>query len=289
MNDGLKYLGGHFKNDFQSIGLVFEPNFFTAYFYSDSEAGKPVAFQQFETHQSEVPAKLKSPHPAFALTFNTHWTLVPQSIFKAEDADTYLHFNTGTSKIPGDNQAEKAPGNHSIDIPQVAGGNRAEWDRLIGLESILIYEKDNASEKVLEKISPGLRLKHGIGALLEFCRFLHAEKKAEECFLHQSGNSFSLVVFNRSGLVFANSIYTKHDEDIRYFVLYSLKTLGLQKEVELYLLGEAFGNSTLTALLKNYLPRVRTGLPQSLPDRTEIDKSTQMERWPGIFARICAL
>ena len=268
MIEGLTYFNSHSKADIQSIGLIFEPNFFTAYFYGDLDARIPLAYGTFDSTVPLQSSEIKALKPIFALSFIGEYTLVPQQVFNDEDAGKYLSFNTS------------------------ALANEAEWNRIIGLESVLIYKRDEKSEKTVERIFPSLRVKHGIGALLEFCR--QNQNGENEVFFHQSGDVFDLVIFSKSHLVFANSINASHSEDARYFLLYTLKTLGLKTDIKVHLLGASAKNEKVIGLLKPYLPKLITTLKISaFSDKISITKLPDQRfaaaHWAGIYASLCAL
>lgn len=266
--EGLTFLHNNAKEDIESIGLVFEPNFFTGYFYADSQAKKLLAYKVFDSTVPLQSYAIKALRPLFALSFKGDYTLIPQVIFNEADAGKYLNFNT------------------SAEVQE------AEWDRIIGLESVIIYQRDKESEKSIESVFPGLRLKHGVGTFLEFCR--QKENLEAEAYLHQSGNSFDLAIFHKSKLVFANTIQAGHSEDVRYFLLYTLKTLKLEPEISLNMLGAAANNDEVITLLKPYLPNIQQGAIQSSFDQnitkpTSVDPRFTSTNWAGIYASLCAL
>ncbi len=266
MIEGLTYLSSHSQADIQSIGLVFESNFFTAYFYGDLDAQKLVAYKVSNSIDLFNSEELKNLKPVYAISFKGEYTLVPQQVFNEGDAGKYLIFNTS------------------------ADSENADWDRIIGLESVVVYQSDKKAEKAVDSLFPGLRLKHGMGALLEFCR--RNKSDGIHAFLHQSHNIFDFVIFNKSGLLFANSIDASHAEDVRYFVLYTLKTLELPTNISVNLLGAAAKNDKVINLLKPYLPKLATTL-QNLNVTSKINFQSistpqfTATNWAGIYASLC--
>lgn len=268
MIEGLTYFNSLSKADIQSIGLIFEPDFFTAYFYGDLEARIPIAFGAFDSTVPLQSSEIKALKPIFALSFIGDYTLVPMQVFNDEDAGKYLSFNTS------------------------ATANEAEWNRIIGLDSVLIYQRDEKSEATVERIYPTLRVKHGMGALLEFCR--QNQKGNHEVFLNQSGDVFDLVIFSSSAVLFANSIHAGHVEDVRYFLLYTLKTLELNTDINVNLLGASAKNKKIIELLKPYFPKLDTSLNNdTINNKISIshlpDPQFAATHWAGIYASVCAL
>jgi|SRR5690554_5279652 len=266
--EGLTFLHNNAKEDIESIGLVFEPNFFTGYFYADSHAKKLMAYKVFDSTVPLLSHEIKALRPLFAITFKGDYTLVPLAVFNESEAGKYLAFNTSADE------------------------HEAEWDRIIGLETVIIYQRDKKSEKSIESVFPGLRLKHGVGSFLEFCR--QQENSEAEAFLHQSGNSFDLAIFHKSKLIFANSIHSDHPEDVRYFILYTLKTLDLKPETPLNMLGGASKNDKVIALLKPYMPNIKqvsihNNSEHNILKPAGVDPRFTSTNWAGIYASQCAL
>ncbi len=265
MIEGLTYFGGHSIDDLKSIGLVFEPNFFTIYFYADIESHQIVGYRKFNSGENLENIDLNDLKANFALSFTSYWTLVPQNVFHEEDALKFLQFNTP------------------------AGNNQVEWERLIGFEAVLIFEPNTEADRKLETVFPGLQLKHGIGSLLEFCRNRCQKSTQISSFLHQSEDKYSLVIFDGNQLIFTNTIQAQYDEDVRYFVLYSFKTLNLDPGHSVFLLGGAVNNESLKKNLSVYLSQLETGVVIHEEGIQGIKSELNAAHWPGIFAKECAL
>lgn len=265
MIEGLTYFGGHSNDDLKSIGLVFEPNFFTIYFYTDLESHQIAGYRTFTSDENLAEIELNDLKANFALSFTSDWTLVPQNVFHEDDALKLLQFNTA------------------------AEHGKVEWERLIGFEAVLIYEPNIAAERKLESVFPGLQLKHGIGSLLEFCRNRQQRSSEISSFLHQSEDRYSFVIFDADKLLFANTIQAKHDEDVRYFVLYSFKTLNLDPGQPVFLLGGAVKNEGLKKNLGIYLSKMETSIVINDEAMPGVKSELNAGHWPGIFAKVCAL
>lgn len=265
MIEGLTYFGGHSNDDLKSIGLVFEPNLFTIYYYTDLESHHIAGFRTYDSKVNLSDLELNDLQANYALIFTSDWTLVPQNIFHEDDATKFLEFNA-TSEI-----------------------GKAEWERLIGFEAVIIHEPNLASEKILESVFPGLELKHGVGSLLEFCRIHQQKIKGITSYLHQSEDRFTLVIFDSDKLIFANTIHSKHMEDLRYFVLYSFKTLNLDTGHSVFLLGGATKNKELIKNLRIYLSQIKTSIELNDGSVSEMNSEPNAAHWPGIYAKVCAL
>lgn len=265
MND-LTFLGnGHIEN-IQSVGLVFGPNFFTAYFYADVDAKELIAHTTVsEGKKSKLDAIRKKKYvPLFAFSFSKEWTLMPNDVFEENDGAAILNFNTKPDKT------------------------NVITDRLFGLDAVLISESDTKSNKLVEQFFPGLELKHGVGPLLDYCR--KDSGSGYQMYLHQAYTRFTLAVFNNKELILANSFDGKYDEDVRYFVLFAMKQLNIENSAKCTLLGEASVNHKIQTLLSQYLTDVRT------PEKTmteqkfsSLNNHEMGQHWLGLNASACAL
>ncbi len=248
--ENITFFTGNNQEEIHGIGLIFGPNFFTVYFYSDSDGSHCIGFSTFSRSELGRVTDWKHHTPIYAFTFKEVWTLIPEDIFKEEHLDTYLEFNTSH-----------------------AGENLTDWHRVMNIDGVVCFEQDReASQAVLESF-PGLALRHGIVPLIAFDRAtrtggVHAD-------LTQYGHSYTLIIFRDDQLIFANSILGKHIEDVLYFVLYTFDQLDVSNETPFRLLGEAIKNENLIKSLGLYL--------------SELEVQTEHEHWLGKNAATCAL
>lgn len=261
---GLTFFGDGVVEDIKSIGLVFGPNFFTSYFYADYNGEQPIAFKRSTSAERDQLGEMAVHTPIFAISFCSEWTLMPQTIFEEKDADTILNFNTKKGKT------------------------KSKWNRIIGLDAVIISEPDQVSAKAIEHVFPGLELRHGVGALLEYCR--KATTNGIHVYLHEADGRFTLVIFDGKDLKFANSFDGKFDEDVRYFVLYSMKQLKIDPSTPFSFLGGAAVNTSVVDLLSPYLHQIVIPALDSSPmEYPKISKKLQSQYWVGLNAAKCAL
>jgi len=260
--NGLTIFGDGDINDIRSVGLVFGPNFFIAYFYSDYDGQKPLGYKRGNFDEGEAFSSLANYNPIFAHTFNPDWTLMPQAVFEEKDAKTILKFNTA------------------------ADGAEAKWNRVIGLDAVICSAPDQDISKKVEEIFPGLDVRHGVGPLLEYCR--KVEKKNEHIFLHEANGRFTLIVFDGAKLLLANSFDGKFDEDVRYFVLYTLKQLKIETTSAFTFLGDVAENKSILDMLGPYLHNIKSPILADSPaNKTATSENDQ--HWIGLNAVLCAL
>lgn len=257
----MQYFGNLDKQDIHSVGLVFEPNFFRVYYYADREAKKLVGTEKVNYGSEPETTDISTLYPLYALTFNAHYTLIPNDLFDEDYAQDILSFNTESNS------------------PNV------DWNNDPGNKAKIIFERDIHSEQYLDRVLPGLQLKHGIHALLSYCR----QFKRSESFsvLVQNGEKYTLAIFNGNKTRYVNTIDAKHKEDVVYFLLYALKTIGVEARTALYLLSAAAENQDLESRLKEYLPSLIKESPIST--NQPISGEEVSKHWLGVHAYLCAL
>ena len=113
------------ENNIETIGLLFEPNFFHIHCYSDLYGENFVKTVSCRRDKHYNFSELQSKNHLFATITNPNWTLVPTAIFREEDAKRYLELNSG-----------------------YGGNSSLSYSALDGLGSTLIFERDEEAEKL---------------------------------------------------------------------------------------------------------------------------------------------
>jgi len=249
------------KEEIKSVGLVFEPNFFTVYYYSDPQAKNLIGYERKTRSEITDLSDLKTYTPLYAVTFKPEWTLVPKDLFSEDDADALLSFNTAFE------------------------GNGAEWDEILGIDAIQIFGKDEQAEKLVQQAFPGLRVTHGARSLIELHR--KTPHLNSQTLVFQTESAWYITIFKNGKLLFANAINTDHPEDVRYFLFYTFKQLNLGTDQSVVLIGEAVMNLGLKNLLEKYLHIQPIG--ENKLYASELAPETRARHWTGIYASLCAL
>jgi len=257
----MQYFGNSNKEDIHSVGLVFEPNFFRVYYYADREAKRLVGIEKVNYGSEPEYGDISRLYPLYAVTFNAHYTLVPNDLFDEDHVQDLLSFNTES------------------DSPNV------DWNNDPVNKAKIIFERDIHSEQYLDRVLPGLQLKHGVHALLSYCR--HFKRSESFSVLLQNGEKYTLAIFKGNQSLYVNTIDAKHKEDVIYFLLYAFKTIGVDTNKNLYLLSSAADNHELESRLKEYLPSVIKESPIST--NQPISGEEVSKHWLGVHAYLCAL
>lgn len=195
----------------KSIGLIFEPNFFTAHFYED-EGGKNFLVSRKHSEKTSQTFEIKAEvNPLYALFSSMKWTLVPRAVFRAEDAERYLTINTG---FEGSGEA------NYVEIPRI--------------ESTLVYEKDERAGKITEDLHPSLAIRPVIVALINYASVLAEGDFPDSLHLHVRDKIAYIIIMQNRKLLLANSIEIKKSIDLDYFTFYVMKKLGIPPEVPFF-------------------------------------------------------
>jgi len=257
----MHYFGNSNREDIHSVGLVFEPNFFRVYYYSDREAQKLVAAEEVNNGSEPENIDISKLYPLYALTFNTQYTLMPNDLFDEEHAQEILAFNTESNS------------------PNV------DWNSDPVNEAKVIFDRDIHSEQYLDRVFPGLQLKHGALALISYCR--NVKDIDRFSVLSKNSEKYTLAIVEDHKIRYINSIDARHTEDVIYFLLFTQKNLGIEQSTPLYLLGTTESDSGLKAVLQKYLASVHTRSPIST--NSPLSGEDAATHWIGVHAYLCAL
>lgn len=251
------------KNQIHSVGLIFEPDFFTLYAYADRKGRETIGFSTLAT-DADPPAPF-SAEPLYAFAFTPEWTLVPRATFQPEDAKDHLIFNTtATAK------------------------DEAAYDVLPLLDTVVVYRKNPEAEQTLDKVHPGLRMKHLATAALDL--MFRSTKSRSEPFLwiHLVGRHAMIAVGRDGSPILANTIETTHPSDLEFFVLFAAKQLGLDMHTDLYLTGQSKNQDQISALLKRHFRIHPPPLPPGSESNEPIEQTLSIKHFIGLFAPACA-
>jgi hypothetical protein len=198
----------------ESIGLVFEPDFFRINCYSDENGEHFAKSLRYKKSEQYDFVDLRSKNHLYSTSTLPSWTLIPSAIFREEDAAEYLKLNTEFS--PGD---------------------EFSFRRLEGLEAVLIYRKDVEAEKLMERIQPAMEGGHVATPLLEHVRRKSGRNANNYMQVAILDGIAVIIIFKNGKLLLANSIEVDKSEDLLYYIFYSLKKLGVSTDIETDILG----------------------------------------------------
>lgn len=177
---------------------------------------------------------LSKQHPhVFVNYFNSKFTLCPSILFSPENARDLLEFNVGNT-------------NESI----------IKYD-IINHDVVCVYSIPESINSYIDKLLPNHKTKHTISVLCEL--FLNSEEfKNESVLLVINSLSIDIIIKNKQKLVLANSFNVNGQEDILYYLLFSLEQFELNPlTARLSIAGNIETNNSLALAIKKYIKEVR--------------------------------
>lgn len=183
-------------------------------------------FKQEEALQQEI-SEVK-------LVFsNSLYTLVPEKLFKEEQASDYLKFNTKILKT-----------------------DFIAHDVLKNAEAVCVYiPYTNIINYFFDKYGE-FEYTHSITVLVENLLELES-KQAPVVFLYNRNKNYDLVIIENGKLIFCNSFAYETPEDFLYYLLFTAEQLNLNPEkFELQLLGEISEESEFYQLTYSYVKNI---------------------------------
>ena len=229
------------EENIETIGLLFEPNFFHIYCYSDLEGADFIKSISCRRSSQYDFTELKSRNHLFALSSLPHWTIVTASVFREEDAKSYLELRTGYE-----------------------GNSPLSYSGLDGLESVLIYQRDEEAEKLVSQIQPALETKHLASTLLEYGRRKVSETKSDLLQIQVLDQLAIVSIFKQGSLLLANSIEVNKAEDLIYYIFYTLKKLDISTLIQ----AEIDGSGTIFPSVKKQAGKFLTNMKDSEKNST---------------------
>lgn len=255
------------KTQIQSVGLIFEPDFFTLYAYGDRQGHDPIGFStlSIETSPNEYAHPILH-EPLYALAYTPHWTLVPRAIFREGDAWEHLQFNTAATEM-----------------------EKVAFDSLPLLDAVLVHQTRPDAEERLAILSPGLQMRHFTTVALELMfRSVAAQKDSPFIWIHLLGGQAMVVVGKDRLPILANSIEMRFVEDLEYYVLFAAKQLKLDTRTPIHVSGYSTHADKLKSALNRYFDTL-TSPPVPTATKFETPEQSLLTRhFMGLYAPICA-
>lgn len=160
---------------------------------------------------------------------NKHFTLVPASFYKPEKAKEVLEFNVGTVE------------------------NELVFTNDVLTDIKLIYSIPTELKNTIDKLFPHHNLKHfGYSSIQLF--FTHFQLKNADVFLNVHEQQIELLIKKDKKLLLYNVFNTKSDEDVLYYLLFSIEQFNLNPlTLKLAFSGNRATGDELFKAIKKYL------------------------------------
>lgn len=161
---------------------------------------------------------------------NHQFTIVPEAYAAVSDVKSLLNFNTGMNAV----RALK----HNVD------------------EAEFCYTADTDTLAFLERTFPSASIRHS-GAVLIHLLFNHYTLKDKDAVVNIGNGVLEIAVKEKNRLSFYNVFNYSSNEDILYFLLFTMEQLALDPlKVKIAIAGQKPADSDLVKAIKKYIRQV---------------------------------
>jgi len=187
-------------------------------------------------------------------------TLVPSSLYKKEEAETILAFNT---EIMGEILADTIPSQ----------------------KAHLIYSVPKSILNLVNNFFPKAKQKAQESILIQ--QYSQLNNNTKKAYLYLNQKKATITFFKRNKVVFNNSFAYTTKEDLLYFVLFSFEQLKLSTEnIEVILFGSIEKNDEYFNLLYDYIRNITLGKrPYQFTFPAEFDSLAE-HKYFGLFTQV---
>lgn len=204
-----------------------------------------------------IKAEFSSQSVAFV---NFPSTLVPSSLYKKEEAETILAFNT-----------------------EVMG--KVIADTILSQKANLIYSVPESILTIVSNFFPKAKQKAQESILIQ--QYSQLNTNTEKAYLYLNQKKVTITFFKENKLIFNNSFDYFTKEDLLYFVLFSFEQLKLSTEkIKVILFGAIEKDDEYFNLLYDYIRNLKLGKrPHQFNFPTEFDSLAE-HKYFGLFTQV---
>ena len=187
-------------------------------------------------------------------------TLVPSKLYKKEEAETLLAFNT---KVNGTVLA----------------------DNIVSQKAHLIYSVPESILTIVSNFFPKAKYKSQESILIQQYSQLNNEKK--KAYLYLNEQKVGITIFDGDKLIFNNSFKYTSKEDLLYYVLFSFEQLKLSPDsIEVTVFGTIEDTDESFSLMYKYIRNIKLGKrPHQFTFPTEFNPLAD-HKYFGLFTQI---
>ncbi len=187
-------------------------------------------------------------------------TLVPSSLYKKEEAETILAFNT-----------------------EVMG--KVIADTILSQKANLIYSVPESILTIVSNFFPKAKQKAQESILIQ--QYSQLNTNTEIAYLYLNQKKVTITFFKENKLIFNNSFDYFTKEDLLYFVLFSFEQLKLSTEkIKVILFGAIEKDDEYFNLLYDYIRNLKLGKrPHQFNFPTEFDSLAE-HKYFGLFTQV---
>ena len=206
-------------------------------------------------------ANLKAEFFSQSIAFvNFPSTLVPDRLYKEEEAETLLAFNT---KVNGTVLA----------------------DNIVSQKAHLIYSVPESILTIVSNFFPKAKYKAQESILIQQYSQLNTENK--KAYLYLNEQKVGITIFNGDKLIFNNSFKYASKEDLLYYVLFSFEQLKLSPDsINVSVFGTIEDTDESFSLMYEYIRNIKLGKrPHQFTFPTEFNPLAD-HKYFGLFTQI---
>ena len=187
-------------------------------------------------------------------------TLVPDRLYKKEEAETLLAFNT---KVNG----------------------TVLVDNIISQKARLIYSVPESILTIVSNFFTKAKYKSQESILIQQYSRLNTEKK--KAYLYLNEQKVGVTIFNRDKLIFNNSFKYASKEDLLYYVLFSFEQLNISLDsIDVTIFGTIEDTDESFSLMYEYIRNIKLGKrPHQFTFPTEFNPLAD-HKYFGLFTQI---
>ena len=160
-------------------------------------------------------------------------TLVPDKLYKKEEAETLLAFNT---KVIG----------------------TVLSDNIISQNAYLIYSVPESILTIVSNFFPKAKYKAQESILIQHYSQINTKKK--NAYLYLNEQKVSITIFNGDKIIFNNSFKYTSKEDLLYYVLFTFEQLNLSNDnIDVTVFGAIEDTDEYFSLMHEYIRNIKLG------------------------------
>ena len=206
-------------------------------------------------------ANLKAEFFSQSIAFvNFPSTFVPDRLYKEEEAETLLAFNT---KVNG----------------------RVLADNIVSQKAYLIYSVPESILTIVSNFFPKAKYKAQESIIIQ--QYSQLNTKNKKAYLYLNEQKVGITIFNGNKLIFNNSFKYASKEDLLYYVLFSFEQLKLSPEsINVSVFGTIEDTDEYFDLMYEYIRNIKLGKrPHQFIFPTEFNPLAD-HKYFGLFTQI---
>jgi len=206
-------------------------------------------------------ANLKAEFFSQSIAFiNFPSTLVPDKLYKEEEAETLLAFNT---KVNG----------------------KVLADNIFSQKAYLIYSVPESILNIVSNFFPNAKYKAQESILIQ--QYSQLNTKNKKAYLYLNEQKVGITIFNGDKLIFNNSFKYDSKEELLYYVLFSFEQLKLSPDsINVSVFGNIEETDESFSLMYEYIRNIKLGKrPHQFTFPTEFNTLAD-HKYFGLFTQI---